>query len=761
MSIRFLVVFCVVFLVMQHSNLVVAQEMAGLQIPLIERPPSLDDFSGMQPSSELESMMVKVDGFIQREPRDGAPATQDTVVYAAYDNINFYAIFVAFDSEPNQVRANLAPREEIQNDDWVGLLIDTFNDQRSAYGFGSSAAGIQSDGRWSDLARGSNQWDGSYAAVWYTDSRLTDEGYLVHMTIPLRSLRFPANDEQTWRVQFSRRIPRLSEDSYWPAYSSLIEGRLNQAAIATGIKDVSPGRNVQLVPFVFGRNFDVLDSKAASGPVFNKGSEDNIGLDAKFIIQDSLVLDATFNPDFSQVESDEPQVTANERFEVRFPERRPFFLENADYFGETDSILLFTRRIVDPEGGVRLTGKLGNWGVGTMAMNDEAPGQALSAGEQFAGSSADINVFRLFRELSDQDRIGVFYSNREFGNTANSVINLDGRFRITDNWSTQMQVIDTDSKDTSGISTEGHQHNIKFDRQGRSLRVHLHAIDTGEDFQVDLGYQNRNTFADTRSLHANVGYTFWPENSWVNSWTPRVGINTVTDQKGLRIYENLDARMQATWDGETAALFRIDHSRERLRAQDHASLNRNKDFHQKQWRAEFETQIFSTTGFSAKFRGGDTINLSPIVGEEPELSDFLTHELGFIWRPLEQLRLDLTYLNTSLDDPSSTTKILDDSILRAKWNYQFTKEASLRFIVQEEITDPGMLSSLTNKKSMNYDLLVRYVINPWSALYVGYNTNSSNFNLIDTEDGTELVRTSDLRRDGEQFFIKFSYLLQP
>ena len=99
--------------------------------------------------------------------------------------------------------------------------------------------------------------------------------------------------------------------------------------------------------------------------------------------------------------------------------------------------------------------------------------------------------------------------------------------------------------------------------------------------------------------------------------------------------------------------------------------------------------------------------------------------------------------------------------IRDRWNYQFSREASLRFIVQEEFIDPGPLTSLTNTKGLNYDLLVRYVLNPWSALYVGYNSNSSNFNLIDTEDGTELIRTNDLRRDGEQFFIKFSYLLQP
>ena len=756
-----LIRFFLVLVLIQTSLVSFSQETVNFEIPLIDRPPTLDDFSGMEPSPAIAAMMARAMDFTQREPSDGDPATQETVVYAAYDSENFYAIFLAFDTEADQVRANFAPREEIQNDDWVGLLIDTFNDQRAAYGFGSSAAGVQSDGRWSDLARGNNGWDGSYEALWYTDSRLTDTGYMVQMTIPLRTLRFPANDEQTWRVQFSRRIPRLSEDSYWPAYSSLIEGRLNQAAVATGVRNVSPGRNMQIVPFVFGRSYDVLDTKATGGPAFNDSSETNIGVDAKLIIQDSLVLDATFNPDFSQVESDEPQVTANERFEVRFPERRPFFLENADYFGETDSVLLFTRRIVDPEVGLRLTGKLGDWGIGTMAMNDEAPGEALSAGDPLAGTSTDINIFRLFRELSDQNRVGVFYSNREFGNAENRVFNVDGSFRLTDNWTTQMQFIDTNANDSLGASTDGSQSNIKFDRQGRSLRIHIHQIDTTEDFQVDLGYQNRNTFADTRSRHTNIGYTFWPENGLVNSWTPRIGINTVVDQKGLRIYENIDYRMEATWDGRTSFLFRSDNMRERLRAQDHSNLNRNKDFNQKQWRAEFATEIFSTFGFSAKLRGGDAINLSPIVGKEPELSDFKISEVGFIWRPSDRLRLDLTYLDTTLEDPLTAVDILSDSIIRAKWNYQFTQEASLRFIVQEENTDPGTLSSLTRKKSMNYDLLVRYVINPWSALYAGYNSNSSNFNLVDTEDGTELVRTSgNLRRDGEQFFVKFSYLLQ-
>ena len=186
---------------------------------------------------------------------------------------------------------------------------------------------------------------------------------MVVMSIPLRSLRFPDTEEQLWRVQFGRNIPRLSEFAYWPAYSLDIEGRLNQTALLRGISNVSPGNNSQIIPFIFAREVDALDRGATGGPRFDTASEQDVGIDAKFVFNDSMVLDITLNPDFSQVESDQPQVTVNERFEVQFPERRPFFVENADFFA-TDSILLFTRRIVDPEGGVRFTGRSGDYRFG-------------------------------------------------------------------------------------------------------------------------------------------------------------------------------------------------------------------------------------------------------------------------------------------------------------------------------------------------------------------------------------------------------------
>ncbi len=756
---RRLLKYSVALLVVQWSQPTIAQQAGDLTVPFIDRPPELADFPGMEASVEIDRMMARAQGFVQREPNNGRPASQDTVVYVAYDSRNFYAVFLAFDTEPGQIRANLSPRENIGDDDRVAVLIDTFNDQRTAYGFGSTPLGIQADGRWSEIAKQSN-FDSSFEAVWYTDAERTDSGYMVKMTIPLRSLRFPDTDEQLWRIMFERRIPRLSEDSHWPRYFSTIEGRLNQAAMLRGVKDVSPGRNIQLIPFAFARSFDVLDSRAPGGPAFNDDSEENIGLDAKFVFNDALVLDATLNPDFSQIESDEPQVTVNERFEVRFDERRPFFLENADYFN-TESTLVFTRRIVDPQSGLRLTGKVGPWGIGTLLIDDEAPGQRLDPGDPLAGKAADISILRVFRDVSEQGRVGVLYTNREFGSEANQVLSFDGRFKLSPNWTTEAQFVDTEFDAGGGVTRDGQQSNVRFDRSGRHVQAHAHVIDTTEDFRADLGFFSRNYQPDTRSSHGNLRYTFWPETGLVNSWAPRLSVSRIEDQRNLRLFSQLSPSIRWTWDGETELNVGYENVQERLRPQDFPGLVNNREFSQESWSVEFETQAFSAVGFSISLKAGDTINLVPPTGLEPELADMVRAQVEMLWRPLDRLRLDLTYLYTELDDQGGAGKIFTDQILRTRWNYQFTKELSVRFIAQAEETDPGPFTSLERDENLNFDLLVRYVINPWSALHVGYNSNASNFALIDTEMGTELVRTGDLRRDGEQFFVKFSYLLQP
>ncbi|HET7608869.1 MAG TPA: carbohydrate binding family 9 domain-containing protein, partial [Gammaproteobacteria bacterium] len=171
-----------------------------LHIPRVAEPPKLADFVSMAPAEEVRSRYAVVTDFTQREPQNGAPSSQRTDVYLGYDSKNLYAVFVAHDDDPKSVRANLAPRENVGNDDRVGLLVDTFDDQRTAYAFRSTPLGVQWDARWAELGR--EGFDSSFEAVWYTDAQLTAGGYVVLMTIPFRAMRFPETLEQRWRIQF-------------------------------------------------------------------------------------------------------------------------------------------------------------------------------------------------------------------------------------------------------------------------------------------------------------------------------------------------------------------------------------------------------------------------------------------------------------------------------------------------------------------------------------------------------------------------------
>tara|TARA_R110002167_G_scaffold89012_11_gene240198 strand:+ start:22600 stop:24873 length:2274 start_codon:yes stop_codon:yes gene_type:complete len=732
-----------------------ADSLSSISIPQINQEPTLADFAGMSPATALARQMTKIEGFVQREPIDGAAATQRTEVYVGYDQSKLYAVFLAFDSNPELIRANLASRENISGDDSVEITIDTFNDQRTAYTFRVTPLGMQWDARWTEGFSNRAGFDTTWEAVWDSNGEVNDKGYMVSIAVPLRGLRFPADSEQLWRVQVGRQIPRLSEESFWPPYSISVDGRLNQTAMLTGIRDVSPGSNTQITPFVFARNVDALDNRALGGPKFQQESEYDVGVDAKFVFNDSWVLDLTLNPDFSQVESDEPQVTVNERFEVQYPERRPFFVENADFFA-TDSILLFTRRIIDPEAGLRFTGRSGPWGVGTMLMNDEAPGLNRTAGDPLNGEKATIGVLRVFRDLEGQDRVGFTLTDRELLDGYNLVGSVDGKFRFNQNWVTNLEYITTETEPTLGGRTiNGDQRNIRLDRVGRTFNTHFHFVDTDADFRTQLGFQNRFFKSDISGIHWRSSMNYYPENSALTSWSPAAMVVYQDDKDGVKVYSELSPSV--TWNFPTSRItIGAQEVTEVLRPKDFAGLPRAQAYDYGNFSASYRNSVLSSLTVDLSYRQGDALNLVPRVGFLPYVADTNRTDISVLYRPIERLRIDNSYVRTELDGG----KVFSNDIFRSSWNYQFTREMSLRFIAQYENTDAGQFTRLKDDKNMNFDILLRYVLNPWSALYFGYNTNQSNFDIIETEGVREVVTTDDLKRDGSQFFVKFSYMFQ-
>ena len=404
-------------------------------IPRVDEAPVLEDFLAMKPSPRMEGRMLKVTGFTQILPRDGELVSQRTDAYLAYDSENIYIVTVAFDAEPERIRARMTPRENFRGDDKIDVFLDTYHDERRAYGFTCNPLGVQMDGRWTE---GGN-FDTSFNALWHSEGRLTGQGWVVWMSIPFKSLRFPAVREQRWGLVLIRWIPRNNENSAWPRVTSTIDGRINQSATMLGIEGIAPGRDVQLVPYGYARSFRALDTRDRERVAIDTAAaEPDAGLDAKVVIRNRFALDVAVNPDFSQIESDEPQVTVNRRFEVFFKERRPFFLENADFFS-TPINLFFSRRIADPQFGVRLTGKQGRYTVGTLVADDESPGKAALPSDPLHGSRARFGVLRVNRDLFRESTIGILLTDREHEGGRNRVGSVDARFKLSPNWIATLQ----------------------------------------------------------------------------------------------------------------------------------------------------------------------------------------------------------------------------------------------------------------------------------------------------------------------------------
>src|SRR6266849_1231494 len=285
------------------------------KLPRVHRAPKLEDFLENHPR-EAE---LTVTDFRQNIPGDGTPATEPTTAYLSYDDKNLYAIFLCHD-EAGEVRAHLSKREDSDQDDGVGVLLDTFRDFHRAYYFFSNPLGVQTDAIYTE----GQGYDYSFDTLWDNAGRVTKDGYVVFFSIPFKSLRFSSAPEQTWGVALYRVILRKSEYDYWPYVTQRVEGLTQQFAPVGGLENVSPGRNIQLIPYGLLANDHFLNQPSGGPPGFVDKFEHRAGLDAKFVARDSLTFDVTLNPDFSQVESDDPQVTINQRFAVFFPREAAF-----------------------------------------------------------------------------------------------------------------------------------------------------------------------------------------------------------------------------------------------------------------------------------------------------------------------------------------------------------------------------------------------------------------------------------------------------
>lgn len=746
-----------------------------LTIPKIKTPPTLEDFLEMKPSRRMEGRMAKVEGFTQRLPSDGAPVSERTEAYVAYDDKNFYCVFVAFDTEPNKIRVHKTPHDIFEGDDKLDLFLDTYDDHRWGYVFTVNALGYQMDGLWTEGLRA--QYNNTFDTIWYSRGQMTRQGFVVWMAIPFKSLRFPTTPKQTWGIVFIRWIMRRNESATWPWISTRIEGRLTQEATLVGLKDITPARNVQLIPYGFARSYRALDQRDPNKPRFvSKGIDPNAGVDAKAILKDAFTLDATVNPDFSQVESDQPQISVNRRFETYFPEKRPFFLDNPSYF-ETPINLFFTRRIADPQFGVRLTGKQGPYTVGALLSDDQSPGEIVPPEDPLAGKRAFFSVVRVSRDILQESSVGAIYADREFAGTFNRVGGPDVRFKVTRNWWASGQALASATTFPDGTRQAGPAYKVQVRRDGRQFYCNFDYNDRSPGFDTETGFLAENVVerltnlgrtiyrpplrTDMRNTSGFVTYRFRPEGKYLISWGPNVFVNPNWDHRNTRLDMFHDYSL--SWEFSRQTMFELFSTgdRELLRPQDFAGLTVNRAYYHQRNGLYFETSFIPQVTFKSEYGRGTQINVVPPKGSEPFLANLTSANVTLQLRPVRRLHIDNTYLLERLTSRANAASVYNNHIVRSEWGWQFNRELALRVILQYSavLANPGY-TSLKTTKNFNADFLVSYFLNPFTALYVGYNGNADNLALLPTATGSELLRTLNLRSDTRQFFIKFSYFFR-
>lgn len=698
----------------------------------VSAPPRLVDF--VDPDASTPDGMPQIDTLIQRRPVDGAPISERTAVYLAYDAKHLYAIFVCW-YQAGALRSHLVNRDRLpDDDDSVAFHINTFHNQRHLYGFQVNPAGVQLDGVYTE----GQGWDVSFDTVWEAETLIRSDRYLVMITVPFSSIRFPAADEHEWGVFVYRGIPRKNEEAFWPAYSTRFQGRVAYAGRLRGLERIDSSHATQVIPY---GTFRALQQSSSPGSALERVVESRGGIDFKTIVHDGLVLDLTANPDFSQVESDEPQTTVNKRFEVYFPEKRPFFLENASYF-DTPIQALFTRRIRDPRVGIRLSGKMGPYGIGALVA-DDVPATA-SEGSASASASRPMNsVIRLSRDLGADSAIGLIYSGHHEPATDNQVGGFDGRWRLTRNWVASAQALASASTPLDSTSQSGSaiKANIEGSNSRYGYRLTYNSIST--DFRAASGFIPRT---DMREITQLATLTLRPASRRIISWGPSLTLTRVWDHDGTVL--DTVARAEGQFELAKSSHLSVFHTMnpERLRVQDAPVLPVATLFDQQMTGVTFGSAPSSGFTFSGEYSAGTAINLAPVSGQPPTLQESRAATLTTAVRPTPALTIDAAYLWSSLVERRARTPVFVDRIVRVRVNHQMTRRFSVRAIARYEgLAVDHRSSGLDARGDFNADLLVTYMVHPGTAIYIGLNGD----------------RQHAIGARADQLFVKMSYLVRP
>ena len=709
-----------------------------------------------------------ITGFRLIENREGEAPSESTEVRVLLDGTRLYFGCRCWNRGPGAIRASLAPRDQILDLDQIGVALDTYRDRHRGFTFGVNPYGVQYDGIFigGEL---DTQWDG----VWDAEATRDSAGWTAELAIPLRTLRFPEDGPGEWGLWIRRQIQKNDEVCSWPLYRKAEGGDvLLQAADLTGLEGIRGSGLLDLQPYAASTwsSQRAFDDAGAAGP-WTERSQGDAGLDARVPLSSTLTLNATLNPDFSQIEADALQIDVNRRYPLQFEEKRPFFLEGADIFN-TAFDLIYTRRIADPAYGAKLTGRLGHVRLGGLLVRDDGGGTLAGVG---GGPSEGVSTRGWFQAgraaweigenssvgalvaLHQSDRAGFFAvplggdgAARADGGS-NSVFAVDADVRLSRRWFFHGQAAysrthaDTisfsnglDSTFSSGPDSTGFRfgwdsrrstrrdvaYGTEFDYSDGIRELQLFHQYLGPDFRAETGFLNR---VDLRRTRVNSDFFVRPENAVLRSVQPILDGYVMHDRTGRLQEWWVSPMIDWQFQKQTHVHTMAERIMERWQSRDYLKTVWTLVLENSAWHA-LHLELDAVVGDGLYYGASDATSFrgwSEVYVAEATV------------RPSPRLTAELTANRDRFSRDRGRGVLYDVWALGAKTTYQFTRRLYARVYPQYD----------TEARHLDADALLGYVLHPGSVAYLGFNGDADRL-------------AGRHRATGRTAFFKVSYLFQ-
>jgi len=681
-------------------------------------PPLIDgvlDDAAWREAQEISAFKTFIPDF-------GKEPSERTSAYMAYDAEYLYFAFKCHDRSPDRIKATMASRDTIMTDDFVCINLDSFNDQQALYAFYVNPLGIQGDSRFS-----SNTEDFSADFVWSSAGRLGPDGYAVELRIPFKTIRYAGKERVEMAIFFERFISRTSEHGSYPEMDPAKGYAFLSQMRPLELRDIRRYTLMEVLPsLVFNRKHE-----QQQGRLQRSESRAELGVTGKLGLTSKLILDLTWNPDFSQVESDAGQVDANLRSDLFYAEKRPFFLEGSDIFQLAGMSFFMsavhTRRIVDPLLGFKLTGKLGGRDtLGAIFAVDEHVQDPLHAGAQ--AENAAFTIFRTKRALGGDSFLGAFYTGREQGADYNRLVGLDGQLRLSRSQTLSFHGFASFTDNPSMPDERGTALNAYYSKSTRDLDLEGCFYSISRGFFSESGFLSR---AGLTGLESAIGPKFYPKSNFFRKVNPRLWVYVVRDHESgmnealgrlgvdLLLPGNTGLTLEAWKASEVFLGRRFDVSTLRLIANS--------------WLSK---KLYLYLGL----RRGNQVRYAqdPFQGYGNTITGICRY------LPTDKLQWEVRLTYADLFAKADSSQVYEYTILRNKLTYQVNKYLFFR----------GVLEYNDYRRKLLGDLLVSFTYIPGTVIQLGYGSLYEKVRWDESAYGPD-DRFLEMKRG---LFFKASYL---